>query len=129
MGGGCETIPTFENLRTPHDRRERAQIDILHKEVLAQWQAIDGSDPLRDPGFRDQASWNALLLRVQWLGECDGGMGFRGRGFGAGGTLGATRGGAPGGGVEGGGFSVRGGAVSKLSGPALHELQPGAADA
>jgi hypothetical protein len=32
-------------------------------EVMAAWRDIDESDPLRDTGFRDQASWNALLLR------------------------------------------------------------------
>ena len=32
-------------------------------EVMRQWEAIDESDPLRESGFRDQASWNALLHR------------------------------------------------------------------
>ena len=35
---------------------------IFH-EVMAEWQAIDESDPVRESGFRDQASWNALLRR------------------------------------------------------------------
>jgi hypothetical protein len=32
-------------------------------EVMRQWEEIDESDPVRDNGFRDQASWNALLHR------------------------------------------------------------------
>lgn len=43
------------------------------QEVMRRWEEIDESDPLRDSGFRDQASWNALLLRE-----------------GAGGSLGST---------------------------------------
>lgn len=35
---------------------------IFH-EVMQAWADIDESEPLRDTGFRDQASWNALLLR------------------------------------------------------------------
>lgn len=36
--------------------------DIFY-EVMAKWQEIDESETLRDSGSRDQASWNALLLR------------------------------------------------------------------
>ena len=32
-------------------------------EVMEAWQDIDESEPLRDSGFRDQASWNTLLRR------------------------------------------------------------------
>ncbi len=35
---------------------------IFH-EVMEEWQRIDEEEPARDSGFRDQASWNALLLR------------------------------------------------------------------
>ncbi len=35
---------------------------IFH-EVMQEWEQIDITDPVRDSGFRDQASWNALLLR------------------------------------------------------------------
>ena len=35
---------------------------IFH-EVMETWQEIDEREPERDSGFRDQASWNALLLR------------------------------------------------------------------
>lgn len=43
-------------------------------EVMAEWQRIDEGEPLRDSGFRDQASWNALLLRSRGaeVGECGG---------------------------------------------------------
>ena len=33
-------------------------------EVMEEWQGIDETEPLRDSGLRDQASWNALLLRA-----------------------------------------------------------------
>jgi hypothetical protein len=32
--------------------------------VMDAWRDIDDTEPLRDSGFRDQASWNALLLRM-----------------------------------------------------------------
>ena len=32
--------------------------------VMDAWRDIDESDPLRDSGFRDQTSWNTLLLRM-----------------------------------------------------------------
>jgi hypothetical protein len=32
--------------------------------VMEAWRDIDETMPLRDSGFRDQASWNALLLRL-----------------------------------------------------------------
>ena len=32
-------------------------------EVMEAWRDLDESEPLRNSGFRDQASWNALLLR------------------------------------------------------------------
>jgi len=35
---------------------------IFH-EVMEEWQRIDEEEPVRDSGFRDQASWNALLQR------------------------------------------------------------------
>jgi hypothetical protein len=38
-------------------------------EVMRRWEAIDESEPVRDSGFRDQASWNALLLREAERGE------------------------------------------------------------
>lgn len=44
----------------------------LFHEVMAEWQAVDESDPVRESGFRDQASWNALLQRK--------GKGFRSQG-------------------------------------------------
>ena len=34
-------------------------------EVLRRWQAIKEGEPVRDSGFRDQVSWNALLLREE----------------------------------------------------------------
>jgi hypothetical protein len=34
-------------------------------QVMRRWEAIDESEPRRASGFRDQASWNALLLREQ----------------------------------------------------------------
>jgi len=38
-------------------------------EVMRRWQAIDEGELVRDSGFRDQASWNALLLREAERGE------------------------------------------------------------
>jgi hypothetical protein len=35
---------------------------IFH-EVMEEWQRIDEGEPVRDSGFRDQASWNAVLVR------------------------------------------------------------------
>ena len=35
---------------------------IFH-ELMEEWQRIDEEEPVRDSGFRNQASWNALLLR------------------------------------------------------------------
>ena len=32
--------------------------------VMDAWREIDESEPLRDSGYRGQASWNALLLRM-----------------------------------------------------------------
>ena len=31
---------------------------------MEEWQRLDEEEPVRDSGFRDQASWNALLLRT-----------------------------------------------------------------
>jgi hypothetical protein len=41
---------------------------IFH-EVMEAWQEVDESEPLRDSGFRDQASWNACLLRRSCQGS------------------------------------------------------------
>jgi hypothetical protein len=38
-------------------------------EVMRRWEEIDESEPVRGSGFRDQASWNALLLREGREGE------------------------------------------------------------
>jgi hypothetical protein len=35
---------------------------IFH-DVMDEWQRIDEGEPVRGSGYRDQASWNALLLR------------------------------------------------------------------
>ena len=41
---------------------------IFH-EVMEEWQRIDEEEPVRDSGFRDQASWNALLMRRGEVGS------------------------------------------------------------
>jgi hypothetical protein len=57
------------------NRREGANSGTLavrgsrFREVMRRWQEIDESEPVRDTGFRDQASWNALLIRERMRAE------------------------------------------------------------
>lgn len=76
-GPSFNAFMTEEELETA-SRREGANSGTLavrgrhFREVMRRWQEIDESEPLRDNGFRDQASWNTLLLRERLRGEAPG---------------------------------------------------------
>ncbi len=60
---------------TASSRREGANSGTLavrgsrFREVMRRWREIDESEPVRTTGFRDQASWNALLIRERMRAE------------------------------------------------------------
>ena len=93
---------------------------------MEEWQRLDEEEPVRDSGFRDQASWNALLLRTGSAVSPRGSLAEGSTGVDSiGEATGTDRG--PKWKIES--FPSGGGAVPGLSGPALHELFEGGADA